>query len=787
MAPMSSSLFSLKMGRHSAFGLRSTKYSVLKKPVVSVPSSGRPIWVRAVGQAEAVDGKVTRLLGTFQNITDQVARRQEVEALNERMSLATDSAGIGIWDYDIQENILVWDPWMYRLYGVVDRGVTESYDLWVRHVHPEDRDAAQLAIDTAIAGLTSLDSEYRILRGDGEIRRLRATARVVRDQAGKPQRLIGVAWDVTQLRGLAAQLAEQHELLRVTLQSIGDAVITTDPAGRITWLNPVAERMTGWKVAEAVGRLLPQVFHILNAETRLLAENPVTGCMQQGRIMGVASDTILVSRQGNEANIEDSAAPIRDDQGKLLGAVLVFHDVTEQRRLSGEMSYRASHDSLTGLINRTEFDLRLGRVLEDSHKDQSVHVLMYIDLDQFKLVNDVCGHTAGDQLLEKFAKILQERVRASDTVARLGGDEFAVILEHCTIEKAQRVGHEICERMDAFRFIHDGRSFRIGASVGLAPLDSRWATATAAMQAADIACFAAKEAGRNRVHVWIDSDIAMHLRHSEPRWAARIEQAIDEDRFCLYAQRIFEIGGQLDGPVHAEVLLRMMEPNGSIIAPGIFMPPAERFHLALRIDRWVLDKTLAWLSALPDLTVIDMLSVNLSGQSVGDRAFHRHVMELLGGVSRAIVRKLCFEITETAAITHIADAALFIEQVRATGVRIALDDFGAGASSFGYLKTLPVDFLKIDGQFITTLASNALDDAAVRCFANVAKVIGVRTVAEFVDKPDVLARLRDIGIDFGQGFLLHKPEPIAALLEARPPKADNVYLHPLLLRGGRAE
>ena len=494
-----------------------------------------------------------------------------------------------------------------------------------------------------------------------------------------------------------------------------------------------------------------------------MTENPVATCLAQGKVVGLANHTVLISRHGTEFGIADSAAPIRNARGEVLGVVLVFHDVTEQRRMSGEMSHRATHDALTGLANRAEFETRLRRALLKSHEDGSENALLYIDLDQFKLVNDACGHAAGDQLLQQVSQLLSAAVRDRDTLARLGGDEFAVILEHCSSEQAKRVAQQICERMEDFRFLHDGKRFRIGTSIGLVPVDKRWATTELIMQAADTSCYAAKEAGRNRVHFWFDTDQAMRSRHGEMQWTTRIEKALDEDAFVLFAQRIDLIDATAKG-LHAEVLIRMKGDNGELVPPGAFLPAAERFHLASRIDKWVLRNTLEWMQGLPSIEVLENISINLSGQSIGDRAFHRWAMEVFSTAGPQVCERVCLEITETAAVTNMADAALFIEQVRAMGLRVALDDFGAGASSFGYLKTLTVDYLKIDGQFIRDLVDDPLDDAAVRCFIDVAKVVGVKTVAEFVDKPEVLARLRTIGADYVQGYLLHKPEPIEGII-----------------------
>ena len=726
-------------------------------------SDGRRLWVRAVGSAEFASGVPIRLVGAFQDISDKVAQRLAIKEVNDRVALATESGGIGIWELIIATGELVWDPRMYQLFGDTSGGRVAPVQLWQQRVHPDDLPGVQEAIRQAAGGDRLLDRDYRIVLEDGQTRHLRGTARAMRDGDGRPIRLIGANWDITELRELATNLAEDRSLLSVTLESIGDAVITTNARGRITWLNPVAERLTGWTSLEAIGCVLTQVFNIVDEPTREASPDPVRNCLDQGCRIAGAGSTLLLSRNGEEFGIQESIAPIRREDGTVLGTVLVFHDVSEQRRLTGEMRWRATHDALTGLVNRTEFEARLARLLEAS-QDGGEHALLYIDLDQFKLVNDACGHAVGDQLLQQIARMLVDSVRTRDTLARLGGDEFAILMERCTVEQAQRVAQKLCDCMDDFRFVHEERRFRIGMSIGLVPVDSRWQTTAAIQQAADTSCYAAKEAGRNRVHTWFDTDMAMRERQYEMQWTTRVEHALDEDGFVLYAQRLTPLKGTSAG-VHAEVLLRMRQAGGPLVAPGAFLPAAERFHLASRIDRWVLRHVVDWMAALADPTRVELLSVNLSGQSVGDRSFHRWALDLLSRAGPAICHAMCLEITETAAVTNIADAALFIDQVRALGVKVALDDFGAGAASFGYLKTLRVDTLKIDGQFVRDLVDDPLDEVAVRCFADVAKVMGLTTVAEFVDKPAVLARLRAMDVDFAQGYLLHEPAPIGELIE----------------------
>ena len=698
-----------------------------------------------------------------QEITERERAHQLLSISNTSLSEAQRLGRIGSWTWNAAADVTTWSDELFRIFGREPGNAAPSFAEHSKMYSANSFSALQNAVGAALSAGKSYSLELEFIRPDGTSGWLEARGEVTKDRQGAIVGLQGTVLDITERRELTARLEEQHEMLRVTLQSIGDAVITTDRSGHITWMNPVAEQMTGWLSSEAVGRVHSQVFHIVHAETRKPSPSPVDLCLSQGVTAGLAERTVLLSRTGGEFGIEDSAAPIRSSSGQMLGVVLVFHDVTEQRRLSGEMSYRATHDALTGLTNRAEFESRLARTLDKAHAEKSENVLMFIDLDQFKLVNDACGHSAGDQLLQQVAKLLRDAVRSRDTLARLGGDEFAVILEHCTGETGLGIAQKICDRMDEFRFLHDGRRFRIGTSIGLVPLDNRWATPAAALQAADTSCYAAKEAGRNRVHVWYDNDKAMHARQGETQWASRLEHAIDEGGFVLHAQRIVPLGTEGNG-LHAEVLLRLTDADGSLIAPNAFLPAAERFHFCARIDKWVLRQVVNTLAELPGLTGIDTICVNLSGQSIGDRAFHRQAVEILTAASAPICQLLCLEITETAAITNMTDAALFIDEMRALGVRIALDDFGAGASSFGYLKSLAVDLLKIDGQFVRDVIEDPLDDAAVRCFVDVARVVGVKTVAEFIDKPAVLQRMKELGVDYGQGFLLHYPEPLELVL-----------------------
>lgn len=443
------------------------------------------------------------------------------------------------------------------------------------------------------------------------------------------------------------------------------------------------------------------------------------------------------------------------------------HALQQVRGLVGDLSQaaaeaqqRASHDPLTGLLNRASFgaclQAALDAVANDPHEPAA---LLCIDLDHFKIVNDTCGHAAGDLLLQQIAGMLRNAVRKGDAVARLGGDEFAILLTSCTVVSAQRLAEKICATFDNFRFVHGDHRMKVGTSIGLAVVDGRWADTAGLLQAADACCYAAKQAGRNRVVALSDDEASTRQRTGDAQWAARIEQALDEDKFVLFGQRIAPL--QNNNPeAKLELLLRMVDTDGSLISPAAFIPIAERYHLMGRVDRWVVCHAIAWLRGMLDRGAAPSVAINLSGQLVGDRSFQRWAIDEFAAAGAAVCKRVILEITESAAITNLADAANFMGQARSLGLRIALDDFGSGTSSFGYLKQLPLDYLKIDGQFVREVLIDPLAAAAVRCFVDVARVMGLKTVAEFVESEAIMQHLAALGVDMAQGFHVHRPGPL---------------------------
>ena len=577
----------------------------------------------------------------------------------------------------------------------------------------------------------------------------------------------GIAVNVDEQKRLERQLYQEKELAQVTLHSIGDAVITTDAQGLITYLNPVAEQLTGWTQSESQGHPLSTVFVILNEYTRETVESPVMQVLRKGMIVGLANHTILIAKDGTERGIEDSAAPIRDRDRTLIGTVLVFHDVTETRQLTHQLVWQAGHDELTQLVNRRQFEQELSEMLRPREKHG---VLCYLDLDQFKLINDSCGHAAGDQLLQQIADILSQQVRGSDTVARLGGDEFVILLRQCSLTFAHRITSLMCQSIQALRFVWEDRAFSVGASIGIVEITSDSHDMSEMIAAADAACYIAKAAGRNRVHTYRADDLILSQQREQQRWCLRIDEALADNHFRLYHQRIALINEAGDSAedasyFHTEILLRLRDPQGQLIAPMAFIPAAERYRRMPLIDQWVVRQCLAELSKTKSSTIESvpqrLYNINLSGESLSDKQFLSTLRVMLQD-SQIDPKILCFEITETSAISNLHDVTIFMRALKQLGCRFALDDFGSGMSSFGYLRQLPVDYIKIDGSFIRNL-SDPLNTAIVDSICTIGRAMNLEVIAESVEDNAIRQQLKDLGVDHVQGYGIAYPEPFSLL------------------------
>lgn len=555
-------------------------------------------------------------------------------------------------------------------------------------------------------------------------------------------------------------LARERDRAEVTLHSIADAVITTDDQGYIAHLNAMAERLTGWPLAEARGRKVDDVYRVVDDHNRLQVFNPIASCLSAAGPAPQPAAPMLIARDGAEYAIEQSVSRIQEHGGDMIGAVVVFRDVTTERSLAQELAWQASHDPLTGLVNRHEFERRLATLADASRLGSEIHTLLYVDLDQFKLVNDTCGHIAGDELLRQLAAVLSARIRSVDTLARLGGDEFGVLLPGCDVMQGEAIAEKLRQEISEFRFVWADKTFSIGASIGLVEITADSGDLAALLSAADTACYMAKERGRNRICVHQPYDADVRRRYGEIEWVNKMTRAFEENRFHLYYQEIQPL--PLDGTcTHREILLRLLDEKGQIVPPMAFIPAAERYSLMPTIDRWVVRGVFGWMKENKEsLCPQALFSINLSGQSLGDDSFADFVLEQLRryGVDP---RHICFEITETAAIANLSRALRLMTALRNVGCRFSLDDFGSGMSSFAYLKNLPVDSIKIDGAFVRDMLTDPMDSVMVEAIARIGRVMGLTTIAEYVENDAIVQRLTELGVDYAQGFGVHRPEPLS--------------------------
>jgi len=691
---------------------------------------------------------------------ERLKDHEVLEELKERHELVSLTANDGIWDFNGQSKTINLSPRWKRMLGFREDEDDPMLD-WYRLVHPDDMARVQAMMREHLAGDTPFfESVHRMKHQNGEWRWMSSRARAVQDNNGRLLRLLGVEVDITERKLYEEALFREKESAQITLQSIGDGVITTDAECNVEYINPVAEDLTGWRVDDASGRSIDEIFRAFHEETCEPLENPMAVAIRRDRSIKSVRPTLLIRRDGNEIYIESTASPIRDGKGNVTGGVLVFHDVSESRELNRRLSYHASHDILTGLVNRREFENRLERALKSARARETSYALLYLDLDQFKIVNDSCGHSAGDALLGQLGALLKSKIRWRDTLARLGGDEFGVLLESCSLEEAMQTAEALRVAIGEYKFTWDERTFRLGVSIGVVPISADNEDVAALLSAADSACGAAKESGRNRIHSFQENDIDLMRRRREMQWAARINNALEEDRFELFRQTILPLQAEEDG-AHYEILLRMRDENGGIISPGLFIEAAERYGITPSIDRWVIRSAFRWLvSEADERERLSLCSINLSGQSLGDEKFLPFVIDQFQ-MSGLDATRICFEITETAAIASYSQANRFINALKELGCKFALDDFGTGLSSFGYLKHFPVDFLKIDGSFVKEILHDPIDREMVRSINEIGHLTGKQTIAEFAENEEIITMLRGMGIDYAQGYGVSEPKRVS--------------------------
>ena len=693
----------------------------------------------------------------FYNTTDFEKIKHGLLESQERLQNIIDNIVDGLITIDDKGKILVYSRSAEKIFGYTNQEVIGKN---ISILMPDDQAASHDAsltryLDTGHAYAIGTQREVQGKRKDGHVFPMELSVSEMHSQGHRT--FTGLVRDITQRKIIDTTLFNERERALVTLHSITDAVITTDNIGNVDFLNRAAEKITGWSCEEANDKPINKIFKIIDEHTREPKVNPVHTVLSSGDALGMVNGTLLRSKPGREYTIEHSASPIRDQDGKMKGVVVVFRDVSETHQILRQMAWQARHDPLTGLLNRKEMESRLEHALTSAKSFKREHALLYVDLDQFKVVNDTCGHQAGDDLLRQVSGQLGVNLRHRDALGRLGGDEFAVLLENCSLNQAQQIAESIKKSVEEFRFIWDEKVFKIGASIGVVSIDENSVDMTQILSDADAACYGAKEAGRNRVQLHSPDDAQLASQRRQMHWVTNINQVLDENRFRLYFQRIQPLG-QATKKSHWEVLLRMIDEDKELVLPGVFLPAAERYDLMQKIDRWVLRSTLSLLSGAPikEFESMPYVAINLSGRSLSDEQFLSFVDQQFESFT-VPASHVCFEITETAAIANFVKAREFIKAMRKRGCRFALDDFGSGMSSFGYLKSLTVDYIKIDGSFVRNINHDIVDLAMVESINRIGSLMEIETIAEFAESDEIIAKLHQIGVDYAQGFGVQHP------------------------------
>ena len=728
------------------------KISRLNKQLSRITSEGRFDQRLPVTGEGAIAGLGTNLNRLLSTLADKDKRVREREDLFKKLAESVHEAIVIHRDHIIiYANAKAAALRGVRQQDLVGRPITDL-------VHPAFRDEVLENTRRRLSGDDTPDTyEVQLLDRSGDGIWVEASGALI-DYMGESA-VLATAFDIRHQKTMQEALDRGREQAQITLESIGEGVITTDADGRIDYVNSGAAELMGTTPEAARGRRLGELVSLVDEIDRKSLGDPVQRCLEERKRINLGRRALLVTKGSDEeCSVEVTASPIRH-AGEITGAVVVLHDVTELRGMTRQISYQASHDPLTGLFNRREFERRLEDALASAHTGDASHVLWYLDLDRFKVINDTCGHIAGDNVLREVAGLIKEKVRDSDSVARIGGDECGMLLIGCPLEKARQISDDVCAAIRDYRFVWRDRIFNIGVSIGLVEIGHESGGVEDVLSAADSACYVAKQQGRGRVHVYSARDEAIARHRGEIQWLQRLQNALKDNRFELYGQPIRPLDTAEGGPA-LEILLRMRDESGVEYSPEEFMRAAERYNLMPAVDRWVVQASFAALgSGALRLPPDRGITINLSGQTLGDPGFLEFVVECFDHTG-VVADQVCFEVTESSVLSNIKHARRFIAVLHGMGCRFALDDFGSGLGSFSSLKNLAMDFLKIDGSLIRNLDTDSVNQAMVAAMIKLARTLGIDVIAEQVEDANALAAVRDMGADYAQGYVLGRPEPL---------------------------
>ena len=701
----------------------------------------------------------------IRDITERLRAEAEIKKTWERLETIMNTSAAAIYSvvpiegYEYPNKITFMSENIREITGYTASDWYADQTLWINNLHPEDRDRV-LANQDILYTKGELQHTYRFRRRDGTYCWVHDDLKAMFDNDGNTIEIVGAWVDISSQKNIEDALRESETSQRTLLETMQDGVFVVREKYYF-YVNQALPKMLGYTSQEYMELGFEQIVH---PDFIDLWNQCYTDCINNVSALVQNHEFKFQTKNGSSLWIELHIARLADFKGKP-GMLGIVRDISERKLAENQLNYQANHDALTGLVNRAEFERRAKRLLKTTSKNpDDHHAMCYMDLDQFKVINDTCGHSAGDEMLRQLCSILLDTIRKRDTLARLGGDEFGVLMEHCSLDDAYRVVTTIQKAIQDFQFSWGKHKFRVGVSIGLVSINENTRNLSELMKQADAACYVAKEKGRNRIHLYQIEDEEILKRHGEMQWVSRLYKALEKNQFCLYAQSIVPLD-RTEG-IHYELLLRMKDDDGSLIPPNSFLPAAERYNLISNIDRWVVDNTIKLLvEHKAFMNKINFCSINLSGQSIAELDFLEYVLSQLDS-SGIKGKKICFEITETAAITNLSLASKFIKKLKQRGCLFALDDFGSGLSSFAYLKNLQVDFLKIDGMFVRDIVIDPIDHAMVKSINEIGQVMGMKTIAEFVENDEIKGMLREIGVNYGQGYGIDKPRPIQELLES---------------------
>jgi len=707
--------------------------------------------------------------------------------IRQLYAAALDVAHTGMVIIDSDEKVILWNKWIATHSGI-PHNHAEGKKL--SEIFPDSKlSRIDFAIKNALKGMSSVISQSinpsplplfidpRRKKEDKEILKQSIVTKSIKLGSSLKYVLIQIA-DVSagarresmlrmqgqELTKLAADFQKAREVAEVTLESITEAVLTTNDQEEINYINHAATTLLKTTEEALIGNVLSNVLPFTDVKHQQQSRKNIQSCLQKGYI-GQLSDDASILIKGKTIDIDSKISPLRGKEEQIIGTVVVVEDVSHERNMREQLSFQASHDELTGLINRREFKYRLENAIHQCKTENKSSILLYLDLDQFKIVNDTCGHHAGDALLKQLSNLMQSKLRGTDTLARLGGDEFSILLPGCSEEIGLRIANTIREEVEEFRFRWEEQSFSVGTSIGLVEINNQSIDNDTVLNAADTACFLAKERGRNQVVCYEPDLDEVQQQQGEMLWAPRIQEALEFNQFELHCQPIMPTIWTPNAPIACEILVRMLDKDGNIIPPMAFIPAAERYNQMTKIDRWVVKAVIqSWQKDNRIFDNLEKLAINLSGQSFNDPDFLNFLIKTVEDAG-CPWETLCFEITETAAVSNIQGAGDFMKTLKDKGAKFSLDDFGSGLSSFAYLKHLPVDYLKIDGIFVKDIVTDTMDDAMVKSINEIGHSLGLKTIAEYVEDDAIMERLREHKIDYAQGYGISKPFPFDQLTD----------------------